>query len=58
MIDDKTSALVAAVLSIPVGYRILEAVQDERRVGQGINQLVDTYFMLRKMLKKGFESGR
>ena len=58
MIDDKTNALVAALLTLPVGYRILEAAQDDRRVGQGINQLIDTYFMLRKMLKKGFESGR
>ena len=58
MIDDKTNALVAALLSVPVGYRILEAAQDERRVVQGMNQLIDTYFMLRKMLKKGFESGR
>jgi hypothetical protein len=58
MIDDKTNALVAALLSIPVGYRILEGVQEERRIVQGVNQLVDTYFMLRKMLKKGFESGR
>jgi hypothetical protein len=58
MIDDKVNALVAAVLAIPVGYRILEGIEGERRMVQGVNQLVDTYFMLRKMLKKGFESGR
>ena len=58
MIDDKVNALVAAILSIPVGYRLLEGVEGERRMVQGVNQLVDTYFMLRKMLKKGFESGR
>ena len=58
MIDDKVNALVAAILSIPVGYRMLEGIEGERRMVQGVNQLVDTYFMLRKMLKKGFESGR
>lgn len=58
MIDDKTNAIVAAILTVPVGYRILEGLQEEKRVGQGIQQVVDTYFMLRKALKKGFESGR
>ena len=58
MIDDRVNALVAAILSIPVGYRMLEGIEGERRMVQGVNQLVDTYFMLRKMLKKGFESGR
>lgn len=57
MIDDKTQAVVAAVLTIPVAQKILESVHGEKYQGQGIPEMVDTYFRLKKLVKRRFDEG-
>ena len=57
MIDDKTQAVVAALLTIPVAQKILESVHGEKYQGQGIPEMVDTYFRLKKLVKRRFDEG-
>ena len=58
MIDDKTRDLIAALLTIPVASKILEDVQDTKHMGREMEELVDRYFALRKMVKERYdESG-
>ncbi len=57
MIDDKTQAVVAALLTIPVAQKILESVHGEKYQGQGMPEMVDTYFRLRKLVKRRFDEG-
>jgi hypothetical protein len=57
MIDDKTQAMVAALLTIPVAQKILESVHSEKYQGQGMSEMVDTYFRLKKLLKRRFDEG-
>ena len=57
MIDDKTQALIAAMLTIPIGKKILEDVRTERYQGQGIPDIVDTFFKMRKLVKRRFDEG-
>ncbi len=57
MIDDKTQAVIAALLTIPVAQKILESVHGEKYQGQGMPEMVDTYFRLKKLLKRRFDEG-
>ncbi|MCJ7521333.1 MAG: hypothetical protein MUP21_03850 [Dehalococcoidia bacterium] len=57
MIDDKTQALIAAILTIPIANRILEGIKAERYQGQGIPDLVDSYFKMKKLVKRRFDDG-
>ena len=57
MIDDKTRDLIAALLTIPVASKILEGVQDTKRMGREMQELVDRYFALRKMVKERYGEG-
>jgi len=57
MIDDKTQALIAAILTIPIANRILEGIKTERYQGQGIPDLVDSYFKMKKLVKRRFDDG-
>jgi hypothetical protein len=57
MIDDKTQAMVAALLTIPVAQKILENVHGEKYQGQGIPEMVETYFRLKKLVKRRFDEG-
>ena len=57
MIDDKTQAIITALLTIPVAQKILENVQVERYQGQGMSEMVETYFRLRKLVKRRFDEG-
>ncbi len=57
MIDDKTRDLIAALLTIPVAAKILEGVEDTKRMGREMEELVDRYFVLRKMVKGRFDEG-
>ena len=57
MIDDKTRDLIAALLTIPVASKILEGVQDTKRMGREMEELVDRYFALRKMVKQRYGEG-
>lgn len=57
MIDDKTQAVIAALLTIPVAQKILESTHDEKYQGQGMPEMVDTYFRLRKLVKRRFDEG-
>lgn len=57
MIDDKTRDLIAALLTIPVASKILEDVQDTKRMGRAMEELVDRYFALRKMVKERYGEG-
>ncbi len=57
MIDDKTRDLIAALLTIPVASKIIEDVQDTKRMGQEMEELVDRYFALRKMVKERYGEG-
>ena len=57
MIDDKTQAVVAALLTIPVAQKILESVHGENYQGQGIPEMVETYFRLKKLVKRRFDEG-
>jgi len=57
MIDDKTRDLIAALLTIPVASKILEGVQDTKRMGREMEELVDRYFALRKMVKERYGEG-
>ncbi len=57
MIDDKTQAMVAALLTIPVAQKILESVHGEKYQGQGIPEMVETYFRLKKLVKRRFDEG-
>jgi hypothetical protein len=58
MIDDKTRDLIAAILTIPVAQKRLESVRVEKYEGQGMKDIVDYYFALRKTLKKDYDDGR
>jgi hypothetical protein len=58
MIDDKTRDLIAAILTIPVANKRLESVRVEKYEGQGMKDIVDYYFALRKALKKEYDEGR
>ncbi|MCJ7521520.1 MAG: hypothetical protein MUP21_04820 [Dehalococcoidia bacterium] len=57
MIDDKTQAVIAALLTLPVAQKILESVHGEKYQGQGMPEMVDTYFRLKKLLKRRFDEG-
>jgi len=57
MIDDKTRDLIAALLTIPVASKILENVQDTKRMGREMEELVDRYFALRKIVKERYNEG-
>jgi len=57
MIDEKTRDLIAAVLTIPVAYKILEGLQDREHMEREMEELVDRYFGLRKMVKEGYDKG-
>ncbi len=57
MIDDKTQAMIAALLTLPVAQKILESVHGEKYQGQGMPEMVDTYFRLRKLVKRRFDEG-
>jgi hypothetical protein len=57
MIDDKTQAVIAALLTIPVAQKILDSVHGEKYQGQGMPEMVDTYFRLRKLVKRRFDEG-
>lgn len=57
MIDDKTRDLIAALLTIPVASKILEDVQDAKHMGREMEELVDRYFALRKMVKGRYDEG-
>ncbi len=57
MIDDKTQAMIAALLTLPVAQKILESVHGEKYQGQGMPEMVDTYFRLKKLLKRRFDEG-
>ncbi|MGB2885674.1 MAG: hypothetical protein WBC47_08840 [Dehalococcoidia bacterium] len=57
MIDDKTQAMIAALLTLPVAQKILESVHGEKYQGQGIPEMVDTYFRLKKLVKRRFDEG-
>lgn len=57
MIDDKTQAVIAALLTMPVAQKILESVHGEKYQGQGMPEMVDTYFRLKKLLKRRFDEG-
>ncbi len=57
MIDDKTQAVVAALLTIPVAQKILESVHGEKYQGQGIPEMVETYFRLKNLVKRRFDEG-
>jgi hypothetical protein len=57
MIDDKTRDLIAAVLTIPIGTKILEGVEDTKRIGREMEELVDRYFVLRGMIKGRYDEG-
>lgn len=57
MIDDKTQAVIAALLTLPVAQKILESVHGEKYQGQGMPEMVDTYFRLRKLVKRRFDEG-
>ena len=57
MIDDKTRDLIAALLTIPVGAKILEGVEDTKRMGREMEELVDRYFAMRKMVKGRYDEG-
>ena len=57
MIDDKTQAVIAALLTIPVAQKILESAHGEKYQGQGMPEMVDTYFRLRKLVKRRFDEG-
>ena len=58
MIDDKTRDLIAAILTIPVAQKRLESVRVEKYEGQGMKDIIDYYFALRKTLKKDYDDGR
>ena len=58
MIDDKTRDMIAALLTIPVAQRRLQSVQVEKYEGQGMKDIIDYYFALRKALKKEYDEGR
>ncbi len=57
MIDDKTKDLIAALLTIPVGAKILKDVEDKNRMGREMEELVDRYFAMRKMVKGRYDEG-
>jgi len=57
MIDDKTRDLIAALLTIPIGAKILEDVEDTKRMGRKMEELVDRYFAMRKMVKGRYDEG-
>ena len=57
MIDDKTQAVIAALLTLPVAQKILESVHGEKYQGQGMPEMVDTYFRIKKLLKRRFDEG-
>jgi hypothetical protein len=57
MIDDKTQAMIAALLTIPVAQKILENVHGEKYQGQGMPEMVETFFRLRRLVKKRFDEG-
>jgi hypothetical protein len=57
MIDDKTQALIAAFLTIPVAQKILENVHGEKYQGQGMPEMVETFFRLKKLVKRRFDEG-
>ena len=57
MIDEKTRDLIAALLTIPIGTKILEGVEDPKRIGREMEELVDRYFILRKMVKGRYDEG-
>lgn len=57
MIDDKTRDLIAAVLTMPVAQIILEGVQDRKHMERELEDLVDKYLSLRKILKGRYDEG-
>ena len=57
MIDDKTRDLIAAVLTIPIGAKIIKDVEDMKRMGREMEELVDSYFLLRKIVKSRYDEG-
>jgi len=57
MIDDKTQAMISAILTIPIAHRILEGIRADKYQGQGIPELVDSYFKMRRLVKRRFDEG-
>jgi len=57
MIDERTRDVIAALLAIPVASKILEDVQDTKRMQREMEELVDRYFRLRKMVKERYDKG-
>ena len=57
MIDDKTRDVIAALLTIPIGAKIFENVEDTKRMGREMEELVDRFFVLRKLVKGRYDEG-
>jgi hypothetical protein len=58
MIDDKTRDIIAALLTIPVAQKRLETIRVDKYEGQGMKDIVDYFFALKKTLKREYDEGR
>jgi hypothetical protein len=58
MIDDKTRDLIAALLTLPVAQKRLESIRVEKYEGQGMKDIVDYFFAMKKALKREYDEGR
>ena len=57
VMDEKTRDLVAALLTIPVAERLLQSVGEAKAVEYESQQIVEIFFNVRKMVKKGYDEG-
>ena len=57
VMDEKTRDLVAALLTIPVAERLLQSVSEVKAVEYESQQIVEIFFNVRKMVKKGYDEG-
>jgi hypothetical protein len=58
MIDDKTRDIIAAILTIPVAQKRLETIRVDKYEGQGMKDIIDYFFALKKTLKREYDEGR
>jgi hypothetical protein len=58
VIDDKTRDIIAAILTIPVANKRLETIRVDKYEGQGMKDIVDYFFALKKTLKREYDEGR
>ena len=57
-INDDTISLVAAILLIPVVNKIVIQKAGDKYKGEGLEEVIDYYFKLRKLIKKGVDDFR